>query len=79
MKRDSESFAQEEMQCQENLQEKTEFNSYLKNSVYSREFLDCENVEQNTKEPETPPASLACCSAGDPYVAPETVKLLSKY
>ncbi|XP_070599446.1 LOW QUALITY PROTEIN: interleukin-31 receptor subunit alpha [Erythrolamprus reginae] len=32
-KRDSESSAEEEMQYQENGQEKTEFNSYLKNSV----------------------------------------------
>uniref|UniRef100_A0A8C6XUC6 Fibronectin type-III domain-containing protein n=1 Tax=Naja naja TaxID=35670 RepID=A0A8C6XUC6_NAJNA len=79
MIRDSESSAKDEMQYQENLQEKTEFNSYLKNSVCSRKFLDCENVEQNTKEPETQPASLACCSAGDPYVAPDTVTLLSKY
>uniref|UniRef100_A0A2D4J986 Fibronectin type-III domain-containing protein n=1 Tax=Micrurus lemniscatus lemniscatus TaxID=129467 RepID=A0A2D4J986_MICLE len=79
MKSDSESSAKDEMQYQKNLQEKTEFNSYLKNSVRSREVLDCENVEQNTKEPETQPASLACCSAGDPYVAPDTVKLLSKY
>ncbi|XP_070791980.1 interleukin-31 receptor subunit alpha [Pituophis catenifer annectens] len=78
MKRDSESSAKEEMQYQENFQEKNEFNSYLKNSVCSREFLDCETVGQNTEEPETKASSLACCSAGGPYVAPDTVKLLSK-
>ncbi|XP_026526235.1 interleukin-31 receptor subunit alpha [Notechis scutatus] len=74
MKSDSESSAKDEMQYQEYFQEKTEFNSYLKNSVCSREFLDCKNVEQNTKEPETQPASLACYRAGDPYVAPDTDK-----
>lgn len=78
MKRDSESSVKEEMQYQENFQEKNEFNSYLKNSVCSRKFLDCETVEQNTKEPETKASSLACCSAGDPYVAPDAVKLFSK-
>ncbi|XP_026572549.1 interleukin-31 receptor subunit alpha isoform X2 [Pseudonaja textilis] len=79
MKSDSESSANDEMQYQEYFQEKTEFSSYLKNSVCSREFLNCENVEQNTKEPETQPASLASYSAEDPYVAPDTDKLLSKY
>lgn len=38
-RRDSESSAEEEMKYQENLQEKSEFNSYLKNSVQESSWI----------------------------------------
>ncbi|XP_025027079.1 interleukin-31 receptor subunit alpha [Python bivittatus] len=80
--RDSESYVNEEMPHQVNLKERTEFNPYLKNSVCTREFLDCENVEQNTKETETQHVPLACYipnSTGHPYIATDAVKLFTKY
>ncbi|XP_066474204.1 interleukin-31 receptor subunit alpha [Tiliqua scincoides] len=69
-------------QGQTNWKESNEFNPYLKNSVHTREFLLCENSNQNTKESKNSTNHLATCmpnDTGQPYVALNTFELFLKH
>lgn len=71
----------EQVQGQANWMETTEFNTYLKNSVPTREFLFCENSNQTTRESENPTRQLIACipdDIGQPYIALNTFELFFK-